>query len=140
MTTVGRVLRKLSIGEVPQLFNVLRGEMSMVGPRPALADEVAKWDDEIERLCVLPGLTGMWQVSGQSDSSFETTSTTWIAGCSATTCGSAPGPFGSSSPDAAPRKRPTEPTGGHRQSGDQRMMMLSQCQVWPTGVPSLSGV
>jgi lipopolysaccharide/colanic/teichoic acid biosynthesis glycosyltransferase len=52
---------------------VLRGEMSMVGPRPALPDEVAAWDDEVvERLRVLPGLTGMWQVSGRSDSSFET--------------------------------------------------------------------
>ncbi len=47
--------------------------MSMVGPRPALPEEVAEWDDEvIERLRVLPGLTGMWQVSGRSDSSFET--------------------------------------------------------------------
>ena len=47
--------------------------MSMVGPRPALPDEVAQWDaDVIERLRVLPGLTGMWQVSGRSDSSFET--------------------------------------------------------------------
>jgi exopolysaccharide biosynthesis polyprenyl glycosylphosphotransferase len=73
ITKVGHVLRKLSIDELPQLFCVLRGTMSMVGPRPALPDEVAQWDDEvIERLRVLPGLTGMWQVHGRSDSSFET--------------------------------------------------------------------
>ena len=73
VTRVGRVLRKLSIDELPQLFNVLQGTMSMVGPRPALPDEVAEWDDEVvERLRVLPGLTGMWQVWGRSDTSFET--------------------------------------------------------------------
>ena len=73
ITKVGRVLRKLSIDELPQLFNVLHGAMSMVGPRPALPDEVAEWDDEVvERLRVLPGLTGMWQVWGRSDTSFET--------------------------------------------------------------------
>jgi exopolysaccharide biosynthesis polyprenyl glycosylphosphotransferase len=73
ITKVGRVLRKLSIDELPQLFNVLQGTMSMVGPRPALPDEVARWDDEVaERLRVLPGLTGMWQVWGRSDTSFET--------------------------------------------------------------------
>ena len=73
ITKVGRVLRKLSIDELPQLFNVLQGTMSMVGPRPALPDEVAEWDDEVvERLRVLPGLTGMWQVWGRSDASFET--------------------------------------------------------------------
>ena len=72
VTGVGRVLRKLSIDELPQLFCVLRGTMSMVGPRPALASEMEEWDDEVrDRLRVLPGLTGMWQVSGRSDSSFE---------------------------------------------------------------------
>ena len=73
VTRVGKVLRKLSVDELPQLWCVLQGTMSMVGPRPALPDEVAEWDDDvIERLRVLPGLTGMWQVSGRSDSSFET--------------------------------------------------------------------
>jgi exopolysaccharide biosynthesis polyprenyl glycosylphosphotransferase len=73
ITKVGRVLRKLSIDELPQLFCVIAGRMSMVGPRPALPDEVARWDEEVsERLRVLPGLTGMWQVSGRSDSTFET--------------------------------------------------------------------
>lgn len=73
ITRVGRVLRKLSIDELPQLAAVLRGTMSMVGPRPAIPAEVALWDDDTaERLRVLPGLTGLWQVSGRSDSSFET--------------------------------------------------------------------
>jgi exopolysaccharide biosynthesis polyprenyl glycosylphosphotransferase len=72
ITRVGRILRKLSIDELPQLVCVLRGTMSMVGPRPALPDEVAKWEPEVhERLRVLPGLTGLWQVSGRSDSSFD---------------------------------------------------------------------
>ena len=72
VTPVGRILRKLSVDELPQLFNVLTGSMSMVGPRPALPDEVAEWDEQVrERLRVLPGVTGMWQVSGRSDSSFE---------------------------------------------------------------------
>jgi len=72
ITRSGRLLRQLSIDELPQLFCVLTGAMSMVGPRPALPDEVARWDDEVfERLRVLPGLTGMWQVSGRSESTFE---------------------------------------------------------------------
>ena len=72
VTKVGGWLRKLSIDELPQLWNVLEGSMSMVGPRPALPDEVAEWDDEVvERLRVFPGLTGMWQVSGRSDTSFD---------------------------------------------------------------------
>ncbi|MGB3737166.1 MAG: sugar transferase [Ilumatobacter sp.] len=73
ITPIGRILRKLSIDELPQLFCVLIGSMSVVGPRPALPDEVDQWDDEVrDRLRVPPGLTGMWQVSGRSDSSFET--------------------------------------------------------------------
>ncbi|WP_420450796.1 sugar transferase [Ilumatobacter sp.] len=72
VTSVGRLLRKLSIDELPQLLNVIVGSMSMVGPRPALPDEVEQWDEEVrDRLRVLPGLTGMWQVSGRSDSTFE---------------------------------------------------------------------
>jgi exopolysaccharide biosynthesis polyprenyl glycosylphosphotransferase len=72
ITRVGRILRKLSIDELPQLWNVVRGEMSMVGPRPALAREVADWTVELHnRLRVKPGITGMWQVQGRSDSSFE---------------------------------------------------------------------
>jgi lipopolysaccharide/colanic/teichoic acid biosynthesis glycosyltransferase len=72
ITRVGRYLRKLSIDELPQFWNVLRGQMSVVGPRPALASEVEAWDEELhDRLRVLPGITGLWQVSGRSDSSFE---------------------------------------------------------------------
>lgn len=71
ITRVGRVLRRLSIDEVPQLWNVLRGEMSMVGPRPALFSEVHAWTPEVRlRLGVRPGITGLWQVSGRSNSSF----------------------------------------------------------------------
>ena len=71
VTKVGRFLRKWSIDEIPQFWNVLRGDMSFVGPRPALPREVAAWDDETaERLRVLPGITGLWQVGGRSTTSF----------------------------------------------------------------------
>jgi exopolysaccharide biosynthesis polyprenyl glycosylphosphotransferase len=71
-TRVGKVLRRFSIDEIPQLWNVLRGEMSMVGPRPALPSEAAKWAPRLrQRLMVKPGLTGMWQVNGRSNASFE---------------------------------------------------------------------
>ena len=66
------MLRKLSIDELPQLFSVVQGSMSMVGPRPALPEEAALWDEQVhERLRVRPGITGMWQVSGRSSTSFE---------------------------------------------------------------------
>ncbi|MEL6892755.1 MAG: sugar transferase [Actinomycetota bacterium] len=72
ITRVGRFLRKTSIDELPQFWNVIRGEMSIVGPRPALASEAEEWESGLrDRLRVLPGITGMWQVSGRSDSSFE---------------------------------------------------------------------
>ena len=72
VTRVGQVLRKLSIDELPQLVCVVRGTMSLVGPRPALPHEVAEWDADVhERLRVLPGITGMWQVSGRSNTTFE---------------------------------------------------------------------
>jgi lipopolysaccharide/colanic/teichoic acid biosynthesis glycosyltransferase len=72
ITRVGRILRKTSIDELPQLWNVLRNEMSLVGPRPGLPIEAVQWDAEVrERLRVKPGITGMWQVSGRSDSSFD---------------------------------------------------------------------
>jgi exopolysaccharide biosynthesis polyprenyl glycosylphosphotransferase len=68
VTPVGRVLRRLSIDELPQLLNVVKGEMSLVGPRPALAEETALYvGHETRRLVVKPGLTGLWQVSGRSD-------------------------------------------------------------------------
>ncbi len=72
VTRVGRLLRRYSLDELPQLVNVLRGEMSLVGPRPPLADEVARYDEwQLDRLEVRPGITGMWQVSGRSNLSFD---------------------------------------------------------------------
>ncbi|HEX2038388.1 MAG TPA: sugar transferase [Acidimicrobiales bacterium] len=71
VTRVGRVLRRLSLDELPQLVNVLRGEMSLVGPRPALPSEVVQWEPELfDRLRVLPGITGLWQVRGRSEARF----------------------------------------------------------------------
>jgi exopolysaccharide biosynthesis polyprenyl glycosylphosphotransferase len=72
VTRVGAVLRRYSIDELPQLWNVLRGEMSLVGPRPPLAGEVARYEEwQHDRLEVRPGITGLWQVSGRSELSFE---------------------------------------------------------------------
>ncbi|HEV8425226.1 MAG TPA: sugar transferase [Actinomycetes bacterium] len=72
VTKVGAILRRYSIDELPQLWNVLRGEMSLVGPRPPLADEVALYEEwQHDRLEVRPGITGLWQVSGRSELSFE---------------------------------------------------------------------
>jgi exopolysaccharide biosynthesis polyprenyl glycosylphosphotransferase len=68
ITPVGRVLRRFSIDELPQFINVLRQEMSVVGPRPPLRREVEAYDDDVQRrLLVKPGVTGLWQVSGRSD-------------------------------------------------------------------------
>lgn len=72
VTRVGRILRRYSIDELPQIFNVLRGEMSVVGPRPALPQEVAAYPAHaLKRLAVKPGLTGIWQVSGRADIGFD---------------------------------------------------------------------
>ncbi len=72
VTPVGALMRRYSLDELPQLLNVLKGEMSLVGPRPPLPDEVARYDDDAaRRLRVRPGLTGLWQVSGRSDLSWE---------------------------------------------------------------------
>ena len=72
VTAVGARLRRYSIDELPQLFNVLLGQMSLVGPRPALPDEAARYAEHVRRrLVVRPGLTGLWQVNGRSDLSWE---------------------------------------------------------------------
>ena len=72
VTRVGKVLRRFSIDELPQFWNVLRGEMTVVGPRPALPEEMQEWGPGVHhRLSVNPGITGMWQVSGRSNRSFE---------------------------------------------------------------------
>ena len=73
VTRIGRLLRRTSIDELPQLINVVKGQMSLVGPRPALPCEVAEYDDvERRRLAVKPGMTGLWQVSGRSNLDWET--------------------------------------------------------------------
>jgi exopolysaccharide biosynthesis polyprenyl glycosylphosphotransferase len=72
VTRLGAFLRKSSIDEIPQIINVLKGEMSLVGPRPAVAAEVAAYDEwQRKRLQVAPGITGMWQVNGRSDVPFD---------------------------------------------------------------------
>jgi exopolysaccharide biosynthesis polyprenyl glycosylphosphotransferase len=72
LTRVGRIIRRLSLDELPQLFNVIKGEMSLVGPRPPLAEEVAQYQPwHMQRLEVKGGITGLWQVSGRSDLTFD---------------------------------------------------------------------
>src|SRR6266702_4138304 len=72
VTRVGRILRKYSLDELPQFYNVLRGDMSLVGPRPPMASEVEQYDiAHLRRLAVLPGMTGLWQVEARQDPSFD---------------------------------------------------------------------
>lgn len=72
VTVVGAVLRKLSLDELPQLINILRGEMSVVGPRPVVDEELNLYDaDAVYYLRTRPGLTGLWQISGRNDVSYE---------------------------------------------------------------------
>jgi lipopolysaccharide/colanic/teichoic acid biosynthesis glycosyltransferase len=72
VTHVGRFLRRLSLDELPQMWNVLRGEMSVVGPRPIVDDEVEKYGESFRLYAgVKPGITGLWQVSGRTDVGYE---------------------------------------------------------------------
>ena len=72
VTPLGRLLRKYSLDELPQLFNVMEGNMSIVGPRPSIESEVAQYQpDELARLAVHPGITGLWQVMARQEPSFE---------------------------------------------------------------------
>lgn len=72
VTPVGRILRRFSIDELPQFINVIKGDMSVVGPRPPLRREVESYDGDVKRrLLVKPGVSGLWQVSGRSDLSWE---------------------------------------------------------------------
>jgi lipopolysaccharide/colanic/teichoic acid biosynthesis glycosyltransferase len=72
ITRVGRYLRRYSLDELPQFFNVLKGDMSVVGPRPPLPEEVEHYEEwHLQRLLVRPGLTGLWQVNGRSNLTFD---------------------------------------------------------------------
>lgn len=72
VTRLGRLLRRTSLDELPQLFNVLRGDMSLVGPRPPIDYEVELYGErELGRLAVLPGMTGLWQVSGRAQTTYQ---------------------------------------------------------------------
>tara|TARA_R110000796_G_scaffold206321_4_gene322648 strand:+ start:7629 stop:8324 length:696 start_codon:yes stop_codon:yes gene_type:complete len=72
ITPLGQFIRKSSIDELPQLVNVIRGDMSLVGPRPIVENEIVKYGDSYKHYCaVRPGLTGLWQVRGRSDTSYD---------------------------------------------------------------------
>ena len=73
VTPIGKVLRRTSLDELPQIFNVLQGEMSLVGPRPVIQEELDKYYGETAKLycTVKPGITGLWQVSGRSDTTYD---------------------------------------------------------------------
>lgn len=73
VTDVGQLLRRTSLDELPQLFNVIRGDMSLVGPRPVVQDELCRYGDDVAYfLMVRPGMTGLWQVSGRNDAGYDT--------------------------------------------------------------------
>jgi lipopolysaccharide/colanic/teichoic acid biosynthesis glycosyltransferase len=72
ITRMGKLLRRLSLDELPQLWNIIKGDMSLVGPRPPIPYEVEKYERRhLDRLAALPGLTGLWQVSGRCETTFE---------------------------------------------------------------------
>ncbi|EUM45236.1 undecaprenyl-phosphate galactose phosphotransferase [Enterobacter sp. MGH 37] len=73
ITPIGHFIRKTSLDELPQLFNVLKGEMSLVGPRPVIHEELVRYADDVDYyLMVKPGMTGLWQVSGRNDVDYTT--------------------------------------------------------------------
>ena len=72
VTRIGKFLRKTSLDELPQVLNVIKGEMSLVGPRPIIRDEIVKYGEYINDFYLVPpGITGVWQVSGRSDTTYE---------------------------------------------------------------------
>ncbi len=73
ITSIGQFLRQTSLDELPQLFNVIRGEMSLVGPRPVIKAELARYGSDVDYfLMVRPGITGLWQVSGRNEVDYDT--------------------------------------------------------------------
>jgi len=73
VTMIGKFLRRSSLDELPQLFNLMRGEMNLVGPRPIVEGEIARYGWRFKHYCaVKPGITGLWQVSGRNDVSYRT--------------------------------------------------------------------
>jgi len=73
ISVIGQFLRRTSLDELPQLFNVIKGEMSLVGPRPVVHAELARYGDDVDYfLMVRPGMTGLWQVSGRNDVDYDT--------------------------------------------------------------------
>ena len=73
ITCIGNFLRKTSLDELPQLWNVLKGEMSLVGPRPVVVDELKNYGNDVEYyLTAKPGMTGIWQISGRNDVDYDT--------------------------------------------------------------------
>jgi Undecaprenyl-phosphate galactose phosphotransferase WbaP len=72
ITKIGKILRRYSLDEFPQLINILKGEMSLVGPRPIVDDEIQKYGEEFKRIfAIKPGLTGLWQISGRNDTNYN---------------------------------------------------------------------
>ena len=73
ITKIGAFIRKTSLDELPQLFNVLKGEMSLVGPRPIVKEELERYEEDVDYyLMAKPGMTGLWQVSGRNDVDYDT--------------------------------------------------------------------